>query len=185
MSFQNIRKALRKYENNISKMKNKPDTTLLKEFLKDIADTLSTQSSIGGINSLLETVLAELDNAALKLKKDKREATKQDISNLLDGQLNIIWQEAKDNYNERENLAIELKELELETEENKLKTNLEAAKRDRNRIIEREIRDFEKIKETTLKTLEDVNDKIQNSIDVNASLKSELLSLPDWALLIE
>jgi ElaB/YqjD/DUF883 family membrane-anchored ribosome-binding protein len=183
--FQNIRKAIRKYENNISKMKQKPDTSLLKEFLKDITDTLATQSSIGGISSLLEKVLVELEKSALKLKKDRREATKADITELLEGNLNKISQEAKEGYNNRENLAQELRDLELDSEETKVSTHLEATKRDRNRIIEREIRDFEKIKDNSLKALDEITEKIQNSIDPNVSLKSELVSLPEWALLLE
>lgn len=183
--FQHIRKALRKYENNLSKMKNKPDTTLLKELLKDITITLANQSSLGGISMLLQDVNSELNSAALKLKKDRREATKSDIAVLLDGQLNEIWENSKSSYKNWQELESKLIGMELDIKETKIATNLEAAKRDRNRIIEREMRDFEKIKEATIKMIEDISEKIKSSIDPEANLESELLSLPDWTILLE
>ncbi len=183
--FQNIRKALRKYENNLSKMKNKPDTTLLKELLKDITTTLANQGSLGGISSLLQAVNDELDNAGLKLKKDRREVTKSDISELLGGELNEIWDNSKTSYQNWQNLENKLKEMELDIEETKASSNLEAARRDRNRIIERELRDFEKVKESTIKTIEDITEKIKSTIDPEVNLISELVSLPNWTLLLE
>lgn len=185
LRFQHIRKALRKYENNLSKMKNKPDTTLLKELLKDITITLANQGSLGGISMLLQAVNSELDNAALKLKRDRREATKVDIAALLDGELNEIWENSKSSYKNWQELENKLTEMELDIEETKISTNLEAAKRDRNRIIERELRDFEKFKDATIKTIEDIEEKIKVSIDPEVNLASELLSLPDWTILLE
>ncbi|MCE7735828.1 MAG: hypothetical protein GPJ54_13185 [Candidatus Heimdallarchaeota archaeon] len=183
--FQNIRKAFRKYENNLSKMKNKPDTTLLKELLKDITITLANQGSLGGVSALLQAVAGELGNASLKLKRDRREATKADIDALLGGELNEIWNNSKANYQNWQVLENKLKEMELDIEETKISTNLEAAKRDRNRIIEREMRDFEKTKESTIKTIEDIAEKIKSTIDPEANLVSELVNLPAWTILLE
>ncbi|OLS25798.1 MAG: hypothetical protein HeimC2_17330 [Candidatus Heimdallarchaeota archaeon LC_2] len=179
--FVNVRKAMRKYENNISKMKNKPDTTLLKELMKDLSYTIASKSSISGIELLLWDLKNELENAALKLKKEKREATKNDIDKLLDGGLQDLWQNAKNIYATNEELIQRFNELELDDKETKIKTLLDVTKRDRNRIIEREKRDFERVYENAIKSIEEVSNEIKATFDPNVNLKIEIIPLPEWS----
>lgn len=183
--FLNVRKALRKYENNLSKMKNKPDTTLLKEMLKDLSETLATKSSTSGIKSLLQEVGTELNNSGLKLKRDKREATKSDIENLLNGGLDDLWQEAKSTYEHKEEINQRFIDLELDSKESKIQTQLDVTKRDRNRIVEREKRDFERVCENATKLIEEVSKDLKSTIDPSVNLVAEFISLPEWSKLIE
>ncbi len=185
LRFLNVRKALRKYENNLSKMKNKPDTTLLKELLKDLSETIATKSSISGIKSLLQEVGNELDNSALKLKRDKREATKSDIKKLLSGELDDIWSEAKSIYENNEEINQRFRDLELDSKESKIQTQLDVTQRDRNRIIEREKRDFERVCENVTKSIEEVSKDLKATIGPNVNLVAKFISLPEWSKLIE
>lgn len=182
--FSNIRKALRKYENLIAKSKTKGDTTLLRKLIKDVTGCLADQSSVSGIDVLLRDLDFQLENTNLKLKRDKREAARKDIKELLNGGLKEIFDTATMTRARRDHLATNLKELELDQLENRLRSSLNGLKRDRNRVLEREIRELEQIEGNIAKFIDDVNSRI-SGLGSGEMIKLELPGIPKWALLLE
>lgn len=183
--FSNIRKALRKYENAASKMKDKPDLTLLREVMKDFALCLANQGSPQGVANLLSRVNTELDNSSLQLKKDKRDAIRDDINSLNNGELNSLWNEARTKLAKKTELETKLKELDLEDKEQKLRVTLDGAKRDRNRIIERELRDLQKLTEQIEKSSEDLKPRLEEVTNKASDFEITLIELPEWVFLME
>jgi uncharacterized protein YukE len=179
--FSNIRKALRKYENIVAKSREKTDTTLVKELIKDAANCLAAQSSMGSVENLLRIILDKLENAALQLKKDKRETTKIDIQNLLDGDLAKYWQDSKDAVKSKEDQQMKLRELDLESKIQKLRTSVDGASRDRNRIIEREIRDLLKMEEDIEKSVTEISTRLTNALGEQIQLEVNIIKIPGWA----
>jgi hypothetical protein len=179
--FSNIRKALRKYENIVAKSREKTDTTLVKELIKDAANCLAAQSSMGSVENLLRIILDQLQNAALQLKRDKRETTKIDIQKLLDGDLSKYWQDSKDAVKTKEDQQIKLRELDLESKIQKLQTSVDGASRDRNRIIEREIRDLLKLEEDIEKAVGEISTRLTNAFGEQIQVEVNINKIPEWA----
>ncbi|MCY3410879.1 MAG: hypothetical protein INQ03_04495 [Candidatus Heimdallarchaeota archaeon] len=180
-NFSNIRKAIRKFVNLQSKAKNPIDTTLMKEIITDVATTIAHQGSIGAIMSILKQVDSQMEQSALKLKKDKREAARKDISVLMEGELEETWKKVKECHQSRVDKEKILVDLDLESKIEKQEASINAAKRDRNRIIERELRDLEQIEEELMK----LNSELSKQDYVTIDSQIELEQLPDWAIIIE
>ncbi len=179
--FSNIRKALRKFVNLNSKSKNPIDTSMHKEFITDVASTMAKQNSIMGIKSMLTSLDEEMKKGALKLKKDKKEAARNDIDNFLKEDLQKSWELVKEITARKTEIKDQLNQLELEKNIEKLLSTINAAKRDRNRIIEREIRDLENRRSDFDKLFNELSEQDYISIE----MEQKLPELPDWANIIE
>lgn len=179
--FSNIRKALRKFVNLNSKSKNSVDTTLHKEFISDVATTLSKQGGVGGIIAILKDLDALMEKGELKLKKDKREAARNDIKKFIENDLDDNWNLAKQLLELKIATKKELDELDLENSIEKLNATISAAKRDRNRIFERELRDIMDIVDRINKLYSEL--KTQNYVDIDFNIV--LPELPKWAIILE
>lgn len=177
--FSNIRKAMRKQVNLISKSKTGGDTTLLKEFITDASATLANQTSIMSVKNMLEDLDVLMSKNALGLKKEKRESAREDIKDFLGGDLESVWKETRELTGKRNALSDKLKELELEAKIDKINSVLNAARRDKNRIIEREIRDIRQVSNGILKQYEELQSQKIYDLGFNENL--QLLNLPEWA----
>ena len=182
--FSNLRKALRKYENILAKSREKIDTTLIKELVKDPANCLANQSSLGGIENLLRIIQQQLIDATLQLKRDKREATKVDIEKLLNGELKVNWDKSKRVVKKKEDSRQRLSDLDLDNKLNKMKITFDAAKRDRNRIVEREIRDIENVNSEIQKKIDEINVRLSSISAEDVKIISNFPGIPDWGTLI-
>ncbi len=144
-SLSEIRKALRKFINKSSKSKKKIDVTLAKEIVTDAATAFANQSSVNGLKSLFSDILRLLESNEIEMKRDKKESAIKHLNSLIDGELESIWKQSRELKQKRENIATELKDLDLQGKIDKLQNKLEGIKRDMKRIIERELREAEKI----------------------------------------
>jgi hypothetical protein len=181
-SFTNIRKSLRKYENIAAKSREKIDTTLVRELIKDAASCLANQSSLGSVEVLLRTILDQLNNTRLQLKKDKREATKEDITRLLNGDLQTYWDDSRNVKKARDDSLQRLNDLDLDAKINKLNSLISAISRDRNRILEREIRDIEKLDSEIKKQIDEINSRLNLSASKETMLQADIPDIPEWAI---
>ncbi len=184
-NMSNIRKALRKYANTVSKGKNKKDVSLIKELVSDPMECLAKQQSVNIVSNLFNEINSLLDDAALKLKKDKREAAKSDIKKMLDGDLNRTWQNSRKTKEELDKTKSKLDDLNIEKQIEKLKSNLNGMIRDRNRVIERELRKIGEIQDSIEKIYSEFIQNI-DKYDIDQPSESIILDeLPKWANLIE
>jgi hypothetical protein len=179
----NIKKALKKLMNKMTKGKTTSDTTLIREFITDPFICLINQGSLGSINNLLSVVNESMNKAELSLKKDKREAAQEDINKFQSGKLDELWQQAKQINKELNAIKIVIENHKFDKQLEDLDKQHAMGTRDRNRLIEREQRDLGKIiKELDKNFLELIEQGKTQNIEFNKEI--ELPSLPEWATLI-
>jgi len=160
-----IRKALRKYINKKSKEKNSGDLSFMKEFVSDSATTLATSTSLNRVTSLLNEVKTLLETNKLELKKDRKESALKSIENLLGGELEELYKIAKKSYDLRNETKQKLDDLGLDKQISKLEQVYEGLKRDRLRLVEREIREAHKLENEITKNLKQLNERYMISIE--------------------
>lgn len=180
-AFSNVRKAFRKYEKYLSKSRDNRDTTLLSNLVTDAASTLADASSIKPVRSLLNEMYEVLNDAALNLKKDKRENAKEDIEMFLNGKLNELYERSTQIVKKRDEAERKLKEMDLENKIKRNETTLAAAKRDRNRILRRELRALENIKDQINDNIETITSKLRWMTGEEISFNASVPELPSWA----
>lgn len=179
----NIKKALKKLVNKISKGKSPRDTSLMREFITNPFICLINQGSTGSIHGLLSEVNESMSRAELSLKKDKREAAQEDIAKFQSGKLVELWNYAKQINKELDDIKNVVESQKFDKQIEELHKQLEMGIRDRNRLIEREQRDLDKIIKELDKNFVELIDqgKMQN---IEFKKEIELPSLPEWATLI-
>ena len=160
-----IRKALRKYINKKSKEKNSGDLSFMKEFVSDSATTLATSSSLSNVTSLLNEIKTLLETNQLELKKDRKESALKSIENLLGGELEELYKVAKKSYDLRNETKQKLDDLGLDKQISKLEQVYEGLKRDRLRLVEREIREAHKLENEIKKNLKQLNERYMISVE--------------------
>lgn len=174
-----VRKALRKYINKMSKQKNSGDLSLMKDIVSDVASTIANQASMNGIKSMLSEINQLLENNDLELKRERKEAAKDSINKLLEGELDEIAKNTKSVYERRFALKEELEKLDLEGQIAKMKDQILAVNRDRIRIIEREVREAKAVRQELDKELEAFASKF------NKRLTTDLEEIPTFNLEID
>jgi hypothetical protein len=162
-----VRKALRKYINIKSKSKDNIDLSLMKELVSDAAGTIAEQNNTGAISQLLREINNLLENNELELKRERKDAAKESITKLLEGELNEIWKETRSFYQKKISLKEELDKLDLDSEIHRIINKIDASNRDRLRIIEREIREAENIKKEIEKLITTIDEKFRVIINNN------------------
>ncbi len=179
----NIKKALKKLMNKLSKGKSPSDTTLMREFITGPFICLINQGSMGSIDSMLSQVNESMGRAELSLKRDKREAAQEDIKKFQSGKLDELWDHAKKINEELNTIKKVVENHKFEKQLEELNKQHEMGIRDRNRLIEREQRDLDKIiKELDKNFLELIEQGISQNIEFKKDI--ELPSLPEWAKLL-
>ncbi len=169
-----IRKALRKFINKSSKSKQKIDVTLAKEIVTDAATAFANQSSINGLKSIFSDIMRLLESNEIEMKRDKKDSALQNLKELLDGKVEEIWKESRQLLEEKKNLAQEIEGQDIEGKINKLRNTLEGARRDMKRIVERELREAEKIQDEISKLIEKLEE------NTGHHLKTSLPPLPEF-----
>ncbi len=91
------------------------------------------------------------------------------------------WQDSKNAVKSKEDRQMKLRELDLESKIQKLRTSVDGASRDRNRIIEREIRDLRKLEEHIQKGVGEISTRLTNAFGEQIQLEVNIIKIPEWA----
>ncbi len=174
IEFSDIKKAIKKYVNKQSKSKDRGDLTVPKEFISDPATSIAKNSSVNSIKGLLTTIKDEITSQEIHIKKDKKESTLKQIDEMLGSKLDEIYDSLHKMYVRRGELEEELKDLNLDMKITKIKEHIEGIKRDKIRIVERELREAENIRESTIKDLETVSELTNQDLEVKVPEIPEL-----------
>ncbi|RMG31670.1 MAG: hypothetical protein D6732_14490 [Methanobacteriota archaeon] len=169
-----IRKALRKFINKSSKSKDKIDVSLAKEIVTDAASAFAKQSSVTGLKTIFSDIMNLLESNEIEMKRDKKNTAIDNLKELLDGKLEEIWEKSRKLMEDKTGIAKEIEEKDIEGKIAKLTNTLEGAKRDMQRIVERKLREAEKI--------QDEIKKLTEKLEMNTGhhLKTSLPPLPEF-----
>lgn len=169
-----IRKALRKFINKSSKSKEKIDVSLAKEIVTDAATAFANQSSANGLKAIFTDIMELLETNEIEMKRDKKDSAIENLKELLDGRLDQIWSESRNLLQQKTAISQQIAEEDIEGKIAKLQNTLEGAKRDMRRVIERKLREAEKIRDEISKLTE----KLEKN--TGHKLKTTLPPLPDF-----